>query len=179
MPPTDSLWEDGASTITKFLNPAQHPSPPFYTHIALTSLSPASQSATSTRLVTLAGQIGRTSSGELPSTLSYQVQVALKNVSLCLEAAGATRRDIISIRQYVVGLDPRETQRKQLVIDWLEGNADFAEVSGPAFRIGEGKPPNTVLGVSSLVVDKALYEVEVVAAVAVGTDAEHRELRPR
>lgn len=169
MAPVDGRNEESATAVTKFLNPAEHPSPPFYTHVALTSFPSASPSISATQLVTLAGQIGRPRSGDLPSALPDQVRVALKNISLCLEAAGATRRDIISIRQHVVGLDPHETQRKQLVIDWLEGSGDFARLNGPAFRAGEAKPPNTVLGVSSLVVENALYEVEVVAAVAVPT----------
>lgn len=170
MAPIHATNEDNAAAVTKFLNPADHPSPPFYTHVALTSFPAASQTASSTQLVTLAGQIGRPRSGDLPSALTDQVRIALQNVSLCLEAAGATRRDIISIRQYVVGLDPGEIQRKQLVIDWLEGGGDFVGVGGPAFRVGEAKPPNTVLGVSCLVVENALYEVEVVAAVAVRAD---------
>merc|ERR1711939_204054 len=160
-----------ASPITTFFNPPTHPSPPFYTHVANTNIASQAVSARATRLVTLAGQIGRSASGDLATSLSEQVRIALMNVLLCLSAAGATRRDIISIRQYVVGLDPQEKERKRLMRAWLEGREEFAdadnEQGGRAFGGSEAKPPNTVLGVQSLAVEGALYEVEVMAAVAV------------
>ena len=156
---------NGKPSHTVFLNPPTHLSPPFYTHIAVTRLA-STTSSEATKIVTLAGQIGRSSTGEIPATLADQARIALRNVSLCLDAAGASRRDIISIRQYVVNLSSTETERKHLVLDWLEGRGDFSDLTGSAFRSDEAKPPNTVLGVMALVVEHALYEVEVVAAIA-------------
>jgi enamine deaminase RidA (YjgF/YER057c/UK114 family) len=170
----DSSTESAAKTLdsgelanlspTAFLNPPTHPSPPFYTHIALTNLSGTTLTK-ATKLVTLAGQIGRSTTGHIPSLLADQVYIALRNVSLCLDEVGASRRDIIHIRQYVVGLSSKETRRKELIVEWLEGTGAFIDLPGTHFMSGEGKPPNTVLGVTSLVVDDALYEIEVVAAV--------------
>jgi enamine deaminase RidA (YjgF/YER057c/UK114 family) len=148
---------------TSLFNPSDHPSPPFYSHIAVTRFPSAPQQPT--RLITLAGQIGRTKDGLMPKRLPEQVQVALGNVSQCLKAAGATTRDVISIRQYVVALSHSETRRKQLVLDWLEGRGNFFDSTGSSFQHNEAKPPNTVLGVTALAVEGALFEIEVVAAI--------------
>lgn len=74
--------------------------------------------------------------------------------------------DIISIRQYVVGLTATETARKQLILDKLKGKEGFTDLPGPAFPHQQGKPPNTVLGVCAVAVAHALFEIEVVAAIS-------------
>lgn len=154
------------SRPTTFVNPPDHPSPPFYTHVAVTSFPPTA-SGKPTKLITLAGQIGRDNQGHSPPDLPSQVRIALQNVSLCLHEVGANTRDVISIRQYVVGLSPAEKKRKQLVLDWLECKGSFADsVSSPGFGEKDGEPPNTVLGVTALAVEGVLYEVEVVAAIS-------------
>lgn len=67
----------------------------------------------------------------------------------------------------MVNLSSAETQRKDLIVNWLEGKGDFTDLAGTVFDRGNAKPPNTVLGLTALVVEQALYELEVVAAVPV------------
>ncbi|KAH7356036.1 Endoribonuclease L-PSP/chorismate mutase-like protein [Pyrenochaeta sp. MPI-SDFR-AT-0127] len=130
-------------------NPPNHDTfSPTYSHI---SRIPISSSHT---LVSFAGQIGHDSTTDsIPATLGEQCTLAFANVDKCLEAAGATKRDIIQVRQYVVNLlrggqgqDPERTKR---YLAW----------------IGEHRPPSTLLGVEALANEKLVYEIEIVCLV--------------
>ena len=133
------------STHNETFNPPNHPPfAPTYSHI---SRVPISDSAT---LISFAGQVGADSStGDIPPTLGEQVKVALANVDTCLTAAGATKKDIVQVRQYVVNLHPVDSIRGKLYSEWMDGI----------------KPPSTLVGVQSLASEKLLYEIEVVAVV--------------
>lgn len=101
-------------------------------------------------MVIFAGQIGRDSTTrEIPNTLVGQVELALKNVDICLTAVGAERTDIVQVRQYIVNLHPLDAGRSQLYRDWMGGHT----------------PPSTVVGVQSLALEELLYEIEVTAIV--------------
>jgi enamine deaminase RidA (YjgF/YER057c/UK114 family) len=118
----------------------------------------------SAKLVTLAGQTGwNTSSDEkLPFDFIAQVKLSYKNVLNCLKAAGATPRDIVHVRHYIV----KETGDSELdakdVVDrgWADLWIEFMDKEGEGHR-----PPDTVLGVASLATKDLLYEVEVSAIV--------------
>jgi enamine deaminase RidA (YjgF/YER057c/UK114 family) len=68
--------------MTNVFSPENHPTfHPSYSHISSTPLGPTS------RLITLAGQIGRDSTtNTTPSSFLEQVDIALKNVKTCLDA---------------------------------------------------------------------------------------------
>ena len=124
--------------------PSVRPPKPTYSHICTTPLSPTST------LVTIAGQIGAQPDGTIPPAYADQVRVALANLSKCLEAAGATTRDIVSVRHYEVNYDPSNVTRRQIYTDW----------------IGEHRPPSTLVGVAALAEEALLYEIEAMAVVS-------------
>ncbi len=126
-------------------NPPNHsPFAPTYSHISRTPISNEAD------LVCFAGQVGSNSTtGEIPSGLGEQVSLALSNVDLCLKAVGATKKDIVQVRHYVVNLHPVDPERAKRYVEWMEGN----------------KPPTTLLGVQSLATKELLYEIDVVCIV--------------
>ena len=127
----------------RIFNPPGHvPFSPLYSHICAVPISSTS------RLISFAGQIGR--DGTTPNTLAEQVKLALSNVDKCLEAAGAKKQDIISVRQYVVNLLPVDPSRTKMYNEWM----------------GDHKPPSTLIGVQSLAAPELLYEIEVMAIVS-------------
>ncbi len=127
-------------------NPPKHPPlAPTYSHICDVPISSTS------RFISFAGQVGHDpESGKTPDTLAGQVELALTNVDKCLQAAGAEKKDIISVRQYVVNLQPVDPARGRLYSEW----------------IGDQKPPSTLLGVQSLAAPDLLYEIEITAIVS-------------
>ncbi|KAF2239407.1 YjgF-like protein [Viridothelium virens] len=128
---------------------------PNYHQVAITPILPTS------RLITLAGQVNLDAASRNVPFLE-QVKGAYKNVAICLKAAGASPRDIIHTRQYIV----RETGDPTL------DSKDIADRGwGPLWREfldeeAEGhRPPDTVLGVASLATKTLLFEIEVWAIV--------------
>jgi enamine deaminase RidA (YjgF/YER057c/UK114 family) len=141
-------YQVAMSSSNQIYNPPNHPPfAPTYSHIARVPISSEAE------LITFAGQVGADSTtGEIPSTLGEQVKIALANVDTCLKAAGATKKDIIQVRHYVVNLHPVDSARAKYYSEWMEGN----------------KPPSTLVGVQSLAAKELLYEIEVVAVVRKG-----------
>lgn len=132
------------SNSNETFNPPDLPTfTPAYSHISRVPISSEAD------LISFAGQIGRNSTGEIPPTLEGQVRIALANVDLCLQAVGATKKDIVQVRQYVVNLHPLDPIRSKLYIQWMGGN----------------RPPSTVVGVQSLADERLLYEIEVISVV--------------
>ncbi|KAK3045954.1 hypothetical protein LTR09_012518 [Extremus antarcticus] len=132
-----------SNSAQHIFNPPQvHPPQPSYSHICITSLG------NGMRLLTLAGQIGRDSeTGNIPSTLAAQVEVALKNVGKCLEASNAKITDIVRVQQFVVDLLSQDSSRAQAYLKFM----------------GEHRPPSTLIGVNALAGKELLYEIEVTA----------------
>ncbi|KAF2468794.1 YjgF-like protein, partial [Lindgomyces ingoldianus] len=126
------------------LNPdnVSAPMKPTYSHVCIAPLGPA-------KLVSIAGQIGMDGTGEVPSSFTEQVRVALENLKKCLASAGAMPKDIVKVTQFVVNLDATESTRGNL---WLE-------------FVGEHRPPSTLVGVAALASPELLYEVEATAVV--------------
>lgn len=135
-------------------NPANVPAPPpTYNHVATTVL------ATSSELITLAGQVGKDAqTGEIPGDFVSQAKIAYRNVQACLEAAGASLRDIIHVRHYVVhktgnaDLDALDIFDRGWGPIWME----LMDCEADGHR-----PPDTLLGVAALAEKALLYEVEV------------------
>jgi enamine deaminase RidA (YjgF/YER057c/UK114 family) len=108
--------------------------------------------ATGGRLVHLAGQPGTDAQGEtVPGGLAAQMEQALENVALALEAAGARPEDVVKSTLYVVDWDLGKMEA--LVAGSMAANARHAFSDAPV----------TLIGVDRLFVPDHLVEVEVVA----------------
>lgn len=139
-------------------NPPNVPKPPpTYDQVCITPLVPTS------KLITLAGQTGLQQDGTVPSDLREQARQAYIAVHNCLKAAGATPRDIIHVRHYIV----KDTGNSELdgldAVDrgWGDLWIEFMDTHGDGHR-----PPDTVVGVASLAKKELLYEVEAWALIS-------------
>lgn len=105
------------------------------------------------RTLHLSGQVAWNAQGELvgPGDLLAQARQALDNLRKTLKAAGATPRDIVRLRTYVVNHTP--------------------ETLGPlcteiaAFYEGVLPAANTFIGVQSLALPEFLIEIEATACL--------------
>jgi enamine deaminase RidA (YjgF/YER057c/UK114 family) len=139
-------------------NPPNVPTPPpTYNQVCITPILPTS------KLITLAGQTGLQSDGSIAKDIETQAKEAYKAVHNCLQAAGATPRDIIHVRHYIVKETGNSEKDSLDVVDrgwgplWIE----FMDHEG-----GGHRPPDTVVGVASLAKKELLYEVEVWALLS-------------
>jgi enamine deaminase RidA (YjgF/YER057c/UK114 family) len=139
-------------------NPPNVPTPPpTYNQVCITPILSTS------KLITLAGQTGLQSDGSIAKDIETQAKEAYKAVHNCLQAAGATPRDIIHVRHYIVKETGNSEKDSLDVVDrgwgplWIE----FMDREGDGHR-----PPDTVVGVASLAKKELLYEVEVWALVS-------------
>jgi enamine deaminase RidA (YjgF/YER057c/UK114 family) len=127
-----------------FNPPGMEPWSPAYRHISRVPISAEAD------LISFAGQIGRgPGSNDVASSFAEQVSAALANVDVLLQHVGATKQDIVQVRQYVVNLLPQDPARVKLYMEW----------------IGDARPPSTLLGVQALADKRMLYEIEVVCVV--------------
>jgi enamine deaminase RidA (YjgF/YER057c/UK114 family) len=138
----------------KSLSPAGHATfSPTYSHISRVALSPT------TEQISLAGQVGAKVDPEgkspphIPASLGDQCSLAFANVDTCLAEVGATKADIIQVRQYVVDLlrggKGQDPERAKRYVEWM----------------GDLRPPSTLLGVAALASPDLVYEIEVVCVV--------------
>lgn len=140
--------------MTNFNPDGHEPLAPTYSHISSVHIS------STKKLISFAGQTGTTSATTAENAPSFkqQVQNALENIDKCLHASGASKADIVSIRQYVVRLsqladDDRRERGKIFLTWWQESEAE------------RNPPPSTLIGVESLVTKETLYEIEVTCVV--------------
>jgi enamine deaminase RidA (YjgF/YER057c/UK114 family) len=136
-----------SSTSPHVFSPENHPPfHPSYSHISTTTLHPTS------KLISIAGQIGHDSTtNTIPTSFLAQVELALANVQTCLDAAGAKKTDIVSMRQYVVNaLEHDYAGRVAIYEKFMDGH----------------KPPSTLIGVEALAKKELLYEIEVMAVTS-------------
>jgi 2-iminobutanoate/2-iminopropanoate deaminase len=99
-----------------------------------------------TDLLFLAGQIGMTREGDLPSSPEEQFNQALRNVVTILESEGCGPRDIVRLNTYLV--KPLEIdQLRTFRVDLLDG----------------AQPPSTLIYVPRLASEEILVEVEATA----------------
>lgn len=139
-------------------NPQTIPSPPpTYNQLSITPLHPTA------RLITLAGMTGcDPSSSNNPTTIPLQAPIAYSNILKALAAAGATPRDIVQVRHYIVMHtgDPEVDRLDVVDRGWGEIWCEFMDREA-----GGHRPPDTVVGVASLAKREILYECEVWAVV--------------
>jgi enamine deaminase RidA (YjgF/YER057c/UK114 family) len=118
-----------------------------YSHISI---------AAGTEIVSVAGQVGVTSSGELAGdgSVAAQTKQAFQNVVAALGAVSLGPQDIFKTTTYLVGANN--------IDEFMEARkAVFAEIFP-----GEGYPPNTLLVVVRLVEARFAVEVEAFAVRA-------------
>ncbi|KAJ4299621.1 hypothetical protein N0V90_004867 [Kalmusia sp. IMI 367209] len=137
-------------------NPPDIPQPPpTYSQVSVTPLLPTS------KLITLAGQVGLDGKG-VAEGFDAQVKLAYRNILNTLKAAGATPRDIIHVKHFIVkdtgrvGVDSEDELTRVWGHHWIK----FMDKEGEGHR-----PPDTVLGVACLATKELLYECEVWAIV--------------
>jgi 2-iminobutanoate/2-iminopropanoate deaminase len=94
------------------------------------------------RWLVMAGQVGRTVDGTVPSDPLKQIEVALENVRRNLEGAAMETKDLVKLTWYLVG-DIDSSRRREIVTAWLGGH----------------QPCSTLLYVSGLAAPE--YRVEV------------------
>jgi enamine deaminase RidA (YjgF/YER057c/UK114 family) len=147
-----------ASNKPQTSNPPKVPTPPpTYSQLCITPLLPTS------KLITLAGQTGRRPDGSIAPDIETQAKDAYRSIKECLKAAGATPRDIVMVRHFIVKISGDEEKDKLDVVDrgWGDVWCEFMD------REAEGhRPPDTVVGVASLAKGDNLYECEVTAILS-------------
>jgi 2-iminobutanoate/2-iminopropanoate deaminase len=132
------------TTKMQFLNPKGLSKPIGYTQVVV---------AQAAKLVYLSGQVPLNAGGEVvgKGDLRAQVTQVMVNLKTALAAAGATMRDLIKVNYYVVNLKP-----DQVPI--------IREVRSKYFS-AEHPPAGTLIGVTALVREEYMIEIEAVAAV--------------
>ena len=128
----------------EYLNPPQL-CPTFgWTHVA---------SVTGGKTIYISGQVSINERGEVvgQGDLQAQTDQAFRNISLALEAAGATFRDVVKTNLYVVGLRPEHVPIIR------EVRSRYVSAEHP--------PVSTLVGISALVGPDWLIEIEAVAVV--------------
>lgn len=133
-------------TIT-LINPAGLVEPQGYTHVGI---------ATGTRTVYLSGQVAQDADGNVVGVgdLAAQAEQALLNVSVALQAAGASFADVVKTTIYVVGWKPEMTEALG------EG------LGRVAARMGiDQMRPTTLVGVEALATPEILVEFDVTAVI--------------
>lgn len=103
------------------------------------------------RMIFISGQVAIPPDGSsVPASVADQIPVVLKNISTALSAAGATAADVVSVRIYVVDLDP----------------ARIGDLMAPiAAMFGGQAPALTGVGVSALASPEFKIEMEAIAVV--------------
>ena len=132
-----------ASAQSQFLKPDGLAPANGYTHVVVTS----------GKLVFISGQIARDKQGNLvgKGDLHAQTVQIFENLKAALAAAGATFNDVVKINWYVRDYKPESVVTLRAVRDlYVNKNAP---------------PASTLVGVTSLVTDDYLLEVEAVAAI--------------
>lgn len=108
-------------------------------------------SATGSRTIYVAGQLGVDADGRLAGTdLASQSAQAFRNLEAALRSAGASPQDVAKLTIYVVGFRP------ELLPDVQQGRAAV---------FAEHRPAAALVGVSSLAGPDFLIEVEAVAVL--------------
>jgi enamine deaminase RidA (YjgF/YER057c/UK114 family) len=129
-------------STAKFINPDTMGKPPGYTHVV--------EITAPGRVVYIAGQLGFDRTGKLaggPGDFGAQATQAFDNLRSALTAVGATFADVVKINSYV-------TDMGHLPI-FREVRDRFVNTAAP--------PASTLVGVTSLAVAGALFEIEAVA----------------
>lgn len=110
--------------------------------------------ARGTRIVHVSGQVGIDAEGELvgPNHRS-QIEPALRNVRLALQASGATIDDVVKSTFYVVDYNP------DVLLALAEASAAVFGVAPPVFAV-------TLVGVAALADPRYQVEIEATAVLS-------------
>lgn len=138
----DSTLKD--TTKIQFLNPKGLSKPKGYTQVVV---------AQTGKLVYVSGQVPLNAKGEVVGKGDFRAQVAqvMDNLNTALAAAGATMKDVVKVNYYVVNLKPEQV-------------SVIREVRSKYFS-AEHPPAGTLVGVTSLVQEGYMLEIEAEAAV--------------
>ncbi len=129
---------------TEYLKPKGLSINPAYSHVAV---------ASGTRTIYIAGQVSIDEKGAVVGAgdIGAQTEQVMRNIGLCLAAAGAGFEHVVKITTYVVNYKP-------------ELRAAIGKARTPFF--GDRPPPaSTLVGVSALAAPEWLIEIEAVAVV--------------
>ena len=129
----------------EFCSPATLPPPVGYSHIA---------KVTSGTLIFISGQVPSDSSGNLVGEDNFEAQVeqVLKNLTLALEAVGASMADIVKMNFYLgAEVSENDVPKLRAIRERYLGNADL--------------PAGTLVYVSRLSRPGWLVEIEAVAVI--------------
>jgi len=128
----------------RFLNPATLSKPPTYSHVVEIT-GPG-------RIIYIAGQLGLDHSGKLvgaPGDFRAQTRQTFENLKLALAAVGATFDQVVKLNNYLTDISHLAILR--------EVRDEFINTATP--------PASTTLQISRLALERALIEVEAVAAL--------------
>ena len=114
---------------------------PTFSHVSA-SLGPS-------QLVTTAGQVGVDENGNAPSDPEEQIALAFANLRRCLEATGATVRDVMKLVYYIVDYDPDHRRHVKPLLAFLNGH----------------RPATTLVPVPKLAKPEFIFEVEAYVAI--------------
>jgi enamine deaminase RidA (YjgF/YER057c/UK114 family) len=132
------------TTKTQFLNPMGLSKPKGFTQVVV---------AQPGKLIYVSGQVPLNANGEVVGRGDFRAQVTqvMENLKTALAAAGATMQDVIKANYYVVNLKPDHV-------------TVIREVRSKYFS-PEHPPAGTLLGVTALVQEGYMLEIEAVAEV--------------
>jgi len=111
-------------------------------------------------IVYVSGQVGWNAAQQIidSADLGVQTRQALGNVETVVAAAGGSRSDIVSLRLYIVGEHIHKAQSvREILLDFF-----------PA----ENLPTSSWIGVAALANKDFLIEIEAVAVLKQGTEAQ-------
>ena len=130
----------------QYLNPKELFDPRFFTH-SVTVTGPV-------KLVYVSGQVSYDRDGQVigEGDMKAQAEQVFKSLTHNLAAAGATWADVVKLNAYMVNINADDVNL-------------YREVRSRYIRFPK-MPASTLVGVSGLVHEDLLLEVEVVAAIA-------------
>jgi monoamine oxidase len=85
----------------------------------------------------------------VPDSIEAQIELAFKNLRRCLEAAGASVRDVMKLTYYIVNYDPQNRRHLKPLSEFFAGH----------------RPATTLIAVPALAKPEYLFEMEAIAAV--------------
>lgn len=101
------------------------------------------------KVVFTAGQVGMDQDGNIAPTYEGQVAQTVKNISRCLDTAGATVKDIVKINYYIVNYSPTDRPHVPIVLKFLNGH----------------RPSTTLVPVHCLAKPDFLFEMDATAVI--------------
>ena len=110
--------------------------------------SPATITASDTKLVHVSGQVGTTKSNHVPADYESQIHLALLNLRKIIITAGASVKDIAKLTVYIVNYDPAKRKHTRHIQRFLKGH----------------RPAITLVPVSQLAIPGWLFEIDAVFA---------------